>query len=209
MSELKLNCLDGSTWIDDKIIDACGRLLSSQYPSINGLQDALIVGSKWQRTIITQGQEEAVQLMNIRNCHWICLHFRHSTSTVKIYDSLHPYDVTSPPPSALQELCQTIFPSASRCVYSPCQLQKDSNDCGAFSLAFAECLCRGEDPATLQFQQSAMRMHLLQCLAERRIRPFPTVKYAFCFGICLICNQRLPHDHLYISRLVLLPAYYA
>ena len=51
-----------------------------------------------------------------------------------------------------------------------------SENCGRYSLAFGTALCAGEDPQGLQFEQKFMRSHLLSCLADGEIKPFPCKK---------------------------------
>ena len=48
--------------------------------------------------------------------------------------------------------------------------------CGLFALAFATALCAGEDPQYLHFNTEGtyMRDHLLQCLENGVIQPFPS-----------------------------------
>ena len=43
-------------------------------------------------------------------------------------------------------------------------------------LPFGTALCAGEDPQGLQFEQKFMHSHLLSCLADGEIKPFPCKK---------------------------------
>ena len=56
------------------------------------------------------------------------------------------------------------------------QMQRGSNDCGVFAIAFVTAICCGFDPSDLYFQQDAMRAHLFKCLQDQYITPFPILK---------------------------------
>ncbi len=44
------------------------------------------------------------------------------------------------------------------------QVQRGSNDCGVFAIAFATSVLLGEEPSTLQYDQKELRGHLAHCL---------------------------------------------
>ena len=46
-------------------------------------------------------------------------------------------------------------------------------DCGLFAIAFATELAYGNDPVRVSYVQSAMRDHLLLCLEQGKMEPFP------------------------------------
>ena len=54
------------------------------------------------------------------------------------------------------------------------QKQKGSSDCGLFALAFITSICNGQDPTDLAYDQSAMRSHLLKCIEQGQMTPFPS-----------------------------------
>lgn len=53
------------------------------------------------------------------------------------------------------------------------QQQSNSVDCGVFAIAFATSVAFGENPTTCQYDKSKMRGHLIQCLEEGQMQPFP------------------------------------
>ena len=59
--------LFGEEWLNDKHINAANKLLQSQYPTTNGLQDPLILYR------YTSGKQHFVQVLNISQSHWVCL----------------------------------------------------------------------------------------------------------------------------------------
>ena len=46
---------------------------------------------------------------------------------------------------------------------------------GVYAIAYATGLCHGNNPASYRYNQDKMREHLLQCLKERKLTPFPSV----------------------------------
>ena len=54
------------------------------------------------------------------------------------------------------------------------QQQSGGNDCGIFAIAFALHSLLGETLETVEFDQSKMRGHLLECLKKKELVRFPT-----------------------------------
>ena len=52
-------------------------------------------------------------------------------------------------------------------------LQHGSTNCGIFAIAYATELTYGTNPATVIFDQAQMRPHLINCLQNRNLIPFP------------------------------------
>ena len=55
----------------------------------------------------------------------------------------------------------------------PVQHQTNSNDCGLFALAFATDFAEGTDPSERNYDEKALRNHLLQCFRNNEINQFP------------------------------------
>ena len=53
-----------------------------------------------------------------------------------------------------------------------CQKQSGSNDCGLFAIATATAFCSGILPSSRIWDQSAMRIHLVNCFESRLMMPF-------------------------------------
>ena len=54
----------------------------------------------------------------------------------------------------------------------PVQQQKGSNDCGVYAIAFAVHAALGDDVKHLEFNQTQMRNHLLQCFRKKNLCSF-------------------------------------
>jgi len=52
-----------------------------------------------------------------------------------------------------------------------------SNDCGLMALGYAACLLFEQDPVNVNFNQCKIRQHLLTCLEQGKLTPFPIRAY--------------------------------
>ena len=55
-------------------------------------------------------------------------------------------------------------------------MQTNGNDCGLYAIANETALAFGRDPLKEQYIPSKLREHLIQCLENKEMRPFPTAK---------------------------------
>ena len=55
----------------------------------------------------------------------------------------------------------------------PVQQQTNGQDCGVFAVAFATSLPNGEDPTNVTYDVQQLRPHLLSCLDQGYLVPFP------------------------------------
>jgi polycystin 1L2 len=58
--------------------------------------------------------------------------------------------------------------------FPPVRNQTGEVDCGLFAIAYAFELAAGNDPTTINFDQSKMRQHLLSCLEREEFTSFPS-----------------------------------
>ena len=58
----------------------------------------------------------------------------------------------------------------------PVQQQKGSSDCGLYAIAFAVHAACGDHLKDLKFDQTQMRIHLLQCFRKKELVRFPTTR---------------------------------
>jgi len=54
-----------------------------------------------------------------------------------------------------------------------CQQQKGLKDCEAFSMAFSTAIAFKAYTCKLRFDQESMRSHLVKCLDQKQMSPFP------------------------------------
>ena len=156
-----------SKWLTDNIINATQELLRRKYPML-GLQNTLL-SYTLAFDVMT---EEFVQVLHSGGNHWLAV----STigcppSTVKVYDSLY----SELPTQTKEQICALLVSQEPviDLIYVTVQSQQNGCDCGLFALAFATALCSGQNPQCLLFKKSVMRAHLLKCLEDEDIKPFP------------------------------------
>ena len=82
------------------------------------------------------------------------------------------------------------------------QQQQGTRDCGLFAIAFALHSALGQDVLSLEFDQSAMRNHLIKCFSKKLLTPFPTLDklntrgYHFPYRqIELYCDCLMPESY--------------
>ena len=56
-------------WLNDKHVNAANELLQIKYPTVNGLQDPLVLA---YNCTYHSGSQRFVQIINIAQSHWIC-----------------------------------------------------------------------------------------------------------------------------------------
>ena len=184
-------------WLTDAIINCAQTLLKRSYPIMGGLQMTTL-GNTLAYTI---ERGEFVQILNIRQNHWITVtNIGCSANHYNIYDSIPSGDI---PLRAIQQICSIIFSDANKIQlnFPAVQSQRGGNDCGLFSIAFAVTLCSGFDPSDLQYDQQFFRSHLMDCIKNRCITPFPCTKQKKKRHqtippqvITLFCYYRQPED---------------
>ena len=178
-------------WLSDKHVNAANKLLQSQYPTINGLQDTVVLAaaSKYR-----SGAKHFVQIMNISQSHWICAsNILTPPGVVEVYDSMPSYSAHS---SALTRQVATVLqtPQAEfELRHVDVQRQVGGSDCGLFAVAFATALCSGIDPFTCSFKQTEMRSHLLTCFESHQLSTFPAPDRPRRLAHCrVLSTKRVP-----------------
>ena len=132
--------LFGEEWLNDRHINAANKLLQSQYPTANGLQDPLVL---YQASRYRSGKQHFVQVLNISQSHWVCVSDMLSPpGVVEVYDSMPAYSQHS---SVLKRQVAVILQTphtAFELRHVDVQRQLGGADCGLYALAFATALFR-------------------------------------------------------------------
>jgi hypothetical protein len=170
-----LNLLEPSYWLNDRLVSLASFLLRRQFGG-EGMRDTLVAG----KGSVDYIEGDAVQILHLPPAHWIV--GAKIEGKVKILDS---YSTGENLPLPILTIVKNMFVAPSSRSFFPekmitkpvVQQQTNSNDCGLFSIAFAECLLRGEDPSSVTFNIPKMRPHLYDCLFRFGfISRFPTIK---------------------------------
>lgn len=187
------NDILGGGWLSDGVMSVALFLLKEKYPHIHGLQPtsmAVTYGFDIQRSGF-------IQILNVYGSHWVTIsNIGCPTGTVNLYDSLPNCELYS---RTKREIASIIYATSKKITvnFMEVQIQGGSSDCGLFSLAFAATLCAGEDPSQTSYMQHEFRRHLLSCLENRHITPFPTrlrkkknrIRGTTSFAIFCTCRQ--------------------
>lgn len=168
--------------LDCDIINYYQKLLSSSFPTMQGLQDTRLVpvrrDGSWIYALKLQAAKGiSGQVHHNGKDHWVTSICRDPT-TVLVYDSsLSKRESLS---ESLQiQLCQMYWPNtkASHLKITLPRVQQQTNcvDCGVFALAFLTEFChlKKEVPTNTTFDTLKMREHLYQCIESGHLTPFP------------------------------------
>ena len=156
------------SWLNDNIINATQTLLKTEYGT-PGLLNTLLT-TALQGCVV--GGEEFVQVLHSGGNHWLTV----STigcpySAVNIYDSM----CCTLPHSTQKMICALLVSHEPNVTLRFIDVDRQ-NDCGLYALAFASTLCSGKDPRHITFSKTDLRKHLLQCLMQNEMEPFPGEK---------------------------------
>ena len=182
-------------WFDNLTIDHVQSMLKKQFPHIAGLHSVLSIDELQQPPVSDQPFVQILYTV----CHWIVVSnvFSPNDDTVYVYDSGN---------GSLTEVSKAILEAQvasfsrttnTKIIWRRVQQQRGDNDCGAFAVANATALCAGTDPWTLLLDQDQMRPHILKCVTDGIMRPFPmhseqdiSVLIFLCvyYMYCLCCN---------------------
>jgi len=187
-SQKFLEEIKSGKWLNDNHIKAISDLLIHQFPTIPGLYDP-----KYGEDLSYPPTDDGfVQILHYEN-HWLTVYGK-TAGLVKVYDSLN---------SAVSSSIKTQIASIAHCQahsitleIQNTQLQKGHDDCALYAIAYATDLCFGNDPADLRYYQDKLRDHLIECLKQKKIVPFPSrprrhIKPVIEF-IEVYCTCRLP-----------------
>ena len=152
--------------LNDHHINFAQCLLRKQFTDASGLLLSLLQGKRQQVKI-----KSGIQIVHLNNrLHWcVASTISCAKNEVKIYDS-----VFSSPDSEMRTICLNLFDikKKPKLTYQSVQKQEGGDDCGVFSIAFATTLLYKQNPVNIQFVQSTMRSHLLQCFEQQLLTPF-------------------------------------
>ena len=187
-------------------------LIKSNVDDVNGLEDVII--AMRDGFMHRPGVEEFVQIICVRNCHWITISnlvtIEKQPLQVCVYDSLQSLSVKvakrtiSYPVQLEMDVFQLLRPkkAVSMCVMDV-QQQKGGDDCGLFAIAYAALLSQGKCPWQFSYNQEAMRPALIEAFNERDMNKFVEAAVTpisaeadvlYQWVIKLYCSCRAPDD---------------
>ena len=156
-------------WLDDNIINMSQDILANQFPEFGGFQDT-------GRKSFESPAKTFVQILHVDNNHWICITGFPEKSEVWYFDSLNS-TLSSSTVHTIAKMLKTQ--DEEFLIHTKnAQKQPNGNDCGLFAIAFATDIVNNIDPSEQRYDNNSFRLHLLTCLQDRKITPFPKKKNA-------------------------------
>ena len=137
--------------------------------------------------------------MHAGSLHWLCVanmsRNKKDNGTHYIFDSLARRSVRE---DINNQIANYACSSVTELVLHTESGQQQTNfvDCGLFAIAFATSLAYGEDPRKMYYDENLLRPHLVKCLTENKMSPFPTLKKK---GQMQRCKQYMSRVELYCS----------
>lgn len=165
--------------LDDSVLGNFQRILQKTYPSINGWQAPCLASVRDPMSGFAAVSGFCVQIMNNFREHWLVA--ARTCAGLFVADSL----LSEPSEPVIDQLVHVFGDAKTPCLdveYIPCQRQTGSIHCGdfaAFNAAiFAKCISFNRKELLKAFErthidQSKMRCHLLDCVAEDAYAPPP------------------------------------
>lgn len=167
--------LEGSDWLNDNIVYVAMKLLKQQTKNIAGWQHTQH-GKSLTFEPIRKG-DQFIQILYLES-HWVTVSNVKCTdpNAVRIYDSRG----SDPSLHLKKQICSFLRPKQKQLVIDVANVQRQHNgvDCGVFAIAYATELAHGQDPVRCQWatHDRSMRKHLLKCLEDKKVTPFPLEK---------------------------------
>ena len=163
--------------LTNESISIAMQILKRRFPETDGLEDTTL-GKVHQFSIF---RNKFVQVLHDGGCHWVCVanfigNNKCCRSAIHYYDSLN---TTGAITKFIEvQICSFLLCQEDQLtiVIKPVQQQREIN-CGLFALAFATSLLFGDDPTKLRYDEKQMRKHLVYCLENDLMEPFPTIKH--------------------------------
>ena len=156
-------------------------------PHITGLQCPL-----YQLTRPLPDSKNVVQIIHLQNedentkkrhnvDHWSVLSTMDCVSSSNDLTCMYYDSAFSTLPYNCEEIISHLLTTSSSCFkikvnIMPTPRQTGSNDCGLYAIAISTALAHNINPSILIFQQNEMCQHLLLCLENKKLEPFPVAK---------------------------------
>ena len=161
--------LSPSQWLNDVIMDASQRLICHTLGSEQNYQSVLNSQKNF-----TPVEKEHVQLLHDGGNHWLLTFC--SGERVQVCDSLRSR-LSPVAKRSMKDLYKTVIKENGKLnvTFLPVQKQADGYNCGLFAVAYAADVLAGTSPIESYYDVQRMRPHLMECLVNKNLSPFPKV----------------------------------
>ena len=180
--------LQGTRWLDDRLIDACEKVLAEQFRNKfgnAGFQSVIHILS------LNYAIESGIfiQILHNGNQHWLVVTtIGTHHPEVFVYDSLYR-TVSQDTKNQISSLLCTNE-KAIHLKFVNVVKQSGGNYCGVFVVAYVTALCFGRSPGNFSFHQAQIRNQLLNCLENQHFIMFPIIRERR--EISMYCNCLMP-----------------
>ena len=124
-------------------------------------------------SLLTYSKKPTIHIHHVAGNHFITSSTVSNAAVVTVYDSLNTPNLSK----QLEEQITSIYsPDRASPTIRQARIshsQEGGVDCGLFSIAYAIELAAGNDPINYHFDQGHMRQHLINCLEQGVLEPFP------------------------------------
>ena len=186
--------------LDDIHMGAAQELIKTQFPHINGLRNTVMQNSKSMKEFDGNNSLQIVHVPLGKLDHWVIISTRGcNNGEVELYDSLQQR-----PSVETQKVIARYLKCKLKSILIKVinvSLQKGSADCGLYAIAMMTSLANNEDPANVVYDQTALRIHLVECFENGCLSTFPILKkrrlnnrIAMEVTYSIYCYCRLPDD---------------
>ena len=116
--------------------------------------------------------QDHIQLLHDGGAHWFLTFC--SIGRVQICDSLKS-KLNRNSQKSIFSLYKNVVGENGKVnpIFLPVQQQPDGFNCGVFAIAFAAEILDGQSPIEASFDVAKMRDHLILCLEQETLHPFP------------------------------------
>ena len=151
-------------------MDAAQKLICKKVEADDDYQSVINV-QKRRGAPYRAVKNEHIQLFHDGSGHWLLTFC--SNGRIQICDSLKT-SLSRVNRKCVHELYKN-YVKEFIVSFSPVQKQTDGYNCGPFAIAFAAKILDGKSPMGARFDVGRMRGHLMNCLGNKFLIPFPKV----------------------------------
>ena len=137
----------------DLVMNYAQKVLKLQFLKVKGFQSTLLQDKKKKAR---QSSNSALAWKLLDCC---ATSINASPGCVRVYDLV--FDIVN---DHTAQLITNLFGSLAKPTAVVIPKHLGSNDCGVYAIANAAAICFGKDPAALHFNQTVMKLHLVECL---------------------------------------------
>lgn len=155
--------LSSKEWFSNFLLHRSFQILHS-HSTIRDLAPPTLLLNESKSYLTQNPRSQLIGFTRINENHWIVVHVKRSPNIVTIYNSMS-YNKPTTISRQIRKMLQSFYPDSSYTLEEDLLVQQqdvtDWYNCGAFAVAFAQCLFQQEKPSDFDFDVSKMRSCIL------------------------------------------------